>query len=137
MAEDFAMRIDKRLMRRAFERAAKTYDQAAMLQREVSQRLLERLDLVVGAGIDSRCRQRHGCRESRLSFALSRVTRRRARYRACDVASGAPKRSLVEAQAAFCVGKFAALCRWRFGVPAAPDFQRASAVLQSRAAVVQ
>lgn len=46
MAEDFAMRIDKRLMRRAFERAAKTYDQAAMLQREVSQRLLERLDLV-------------------------------------------------------------------------------------------
>lgn len=46
MAEDFAMRIDKRLMRRAFERAAKTYDQAALLQREVSQRLLERLDLV-------------------------------------------------------------------------------------------
>jgi len=46
MAEDIAVRIDKRLMRRAFERAAHSYDQAALLQREVSQRLLERLDLV-------------------------------------------------------------------------------------------
>lgn len=46
MAEDFAMRIDKRLMRRAFERAATTYDQAAVLQREVGQRLMERLDFV-------------------------------------------------------------------------------------------
>lgn len=46
MAEDFAMRIDKRLMRRAFERAAHSYDAAALLQREISQRLLERLDLV-------------------------------------------------------------------------------------------
>ena len=46
MAEDFTMRIDKQLMRRAFERAAKTYDAAAVLQREVGQRLLERLDLV-------------------------------------------------------------------------------------------
>ena len=46
MAEDITVRIDKRLMRRAFERAAHSYDQAALLQREVSQRLLERLDLV-------------------------------------------------------------------------------------------
>ena len=46
MAEDIPMSIDKRLMRRAFERAAPTYDQAAVLQREVSQRLLERLDWV-------------------------------------------------------------------------------------------
>ena len=38
--------IDKRLMRRAFERAAQSYDQAAVLQREVSQRMLESLDLV-------------------------------------------------------------------------------------------
>lgn len=46
MPEDLAVRIDKHLMRRAFERAAHTYDQAALLQREVSQRLLERLELV-------------------------------------------------------------------------------------------
>jgi malonyl-CoA O-methyltransferase len=46
MAEDFPVRIDKRQMRRAFERAASTYDAAALLQREVGQRLLERLDLV-------------------------------------------------------------------------------------------
>ncbi len=46
MAEDITARIDKRQMRRAFERAAYSYDQAAVLQREISQRLLERLDLV-------------------------------------------------------------------------------------------
>lgn len=37
---------DKRQMRRAFDRAAPDYDAAAVLQREVGQRLLERLDLI-------------------------------------------------------------------------------------------
>jgi malonyl-CoA O-methyltransferase len=37
---------DKREMRRSFERAATTYDRAAVLQREVCTRALERLDLV-------------------------------------------------------------------------------------------
>jgi malonyl-CoA O-methyltransferase len=37
---------DKRQMRRSFEKAATTYDAAAVLQREVSTRALERLDLV-------------------------------------------------------------------------------------------
>ena len=51
MAEELSVHvatktIDKRLMRRAFERAAQSYDQAAVLQREVSQRMLECLDLV-------------------------------------------------------------------------------------------
>ena len=46
MAEELSVHIDKRLMRRAFERAAQSYDQAAVLQREVSQRMLDRLDLV-------------------------------------------------------------------------------------------
>jgi len=41
-------RIDKRRARRAFERAAATYDGAAFLQREVGQRLYERLDLLRG-----------------------------------------------------------------------------------------
>jgi malonyl-CoA O-methyltransferase len=39
-------RLDKRQARRAFERAAATYDEAAALQREVGERMLERLDLV-------------------------------------------------------------------------------------------
>jgi malonyl-CoA O-methyltransferase len=39
-------RLDKRRMRRGFERAARTYDQAAVLQREVGRRLLDRLDLI-------------------------------------------------------------------------------------------
>ncbi|MHB1232795.1 MAG: malonyl-ACP O-methyltransferase BioC [Burkholderiales bacterium] len=46
MAEELKVQIDKRLMRRAFERAAQSYDQAAVLQREVNQRMLERLDLM-------------------------------------------------------------------------------------------
>lgn len=37
---------DKALARRSFEQAALGYDQAAVLQREVAQRLLERLDLM-------------------------------------------------------------------------------------------
>lgn len=39
-------RLDKRLMRRAFESAAREYDKSAMLQHEVGRRMLERLGLV-------------------------------------------------------------------------------------------
>jgi malonyl-CoA O-methyltransferase len=38
--------IDKRSARRAFERAAAAYDQAAVLQREIADRVLERLECV-------------------------------------------------------------------------------------------
>ncbi|MEX0958080.1 MAG: malonyl-ACP O-methyltransferase BioC [Burkholderiales bacterium] len=38
--------LDKREVRRAFERAAQTYDRAAVLQREVCNRMLERLALM-------------------------------------------------------------------------------------------
>jgi malonyl-CoA O-methyltransferase len=38
--------LDRKLLRRAFERAATSYDRAAFLHREVGQRLLERLDLI-------------------------------------------------------------------------------------------
>ena len=41
-----ASRLDPRSVRRAFERAAPTYDSAAVLQREVGQRMAERLALV-------------------------------------------------------------------------------------------
>jgi len=40
------MHIDKHRARRAFERAAPGYDAAALLQREIADRLLERLDYV-------------------------------------------------------------------------------------------
>ena len=39
-------RLDKQQVRRAFERAADTYDAAAALQQEIGGRLLERMDLV-------------------------------------------------------------------------------------------
>lgn len=39
-------RLDKNLLRQAFERAAESYDEAAVLQHEVGVRLLARLDLV-------------------------------------------------------------------------------------------
>ena len=38
--------IDKRSLRRSFERAAETYDGAAVLQREIGSRMLSRLDYV-------------------------------------------------------------------------------------------
>ncbi len=38
--------IDKRLARRAFEKAASTYDEAAVLQNEIGDRLMERLDYI-------------------------------------------------------------------------------------------
>jgi malonyl-CoA O-methyltransferase len=38
--------IDKRLARRAFEKAADTYDEAAVLQNEIGDRLMERLDYI-------------------------------------------------------------------------------------------
>ncbi len=38
--------IDKRMMRRAFSRAAAGYDASAVLQREVCKRMLERLDFI-------------------------------------------------------------------------------------------
>ena len=38
--------IDKRAVRRSFERAAASYDAAAVLQREISERMLERLAIV-------------------------------------------------------------------------------------------
>jgi len=41
-----AFDLDRRLLRRAFERAAAGYDRAAIVQREVGGRLLERLDLI-------------------------------------------------------------------------------------------
>lgn len=40
------LKPDKLKMRQAFERAANTYDAAAIIQREVSQRLLERLNYI-------------------------------------------------------------------------------------------
>ena len=41
-----AYSLDKRQLRRSFERAASTYDGAAVLQREICRRALERLDLM-------------------------------------------------------------------------------------------
>lgn len=46
MAEELSVGIDKQLMRRAFDRAAHSYDQAAVLQKEVGARMLQRLDLM-------------------------------------------------------------------------------------------
>jgi len=46
MTNQTQFRLDKRLLRRAFERAAKTYDSVAVLQVEVGNRLLQRLEMV-------------------------------------------------------------------------------------------
>ena len=45
-SDQHAAALDRRLVRRAFERAAKTYDAAAVLQREVGARMAERLGII-------------------------------------------------------------------------------------------
>jgi malonyl-CoA O-methyltransferase len=46
MTEDESFRLDRQQMRRAFDRAADTYDAAAELQYEIGDRLIERMDFI-------------------------------------------------------------------------------------------
>ncbi|MGD2084022.1 MAG: malonyl-ACP O-methyltransferase BioC [Chromatiales bacterium] len=88
--------IDKREARRAFERAATGYDEAAVLQREIGERLLERLDYVrleprrildLGAGTGraagALARRYPKARVIAVDFALSmlRIARRQGPWR--------------------------------------------------------
>ena len=53
--------IDKHEVRRAFSKAASTYDAAAVLQREVCKRMLEKLDIIkIEPTAPAGCRQRYG-----------------------------------------------------------------------------
>ena len=87
--------MDKGEARRAFARAAPRYDEVAVLQREIGQRMLERLDLVrltprvildVGAGTGvattALCRRYPKARVIALDFALPmlQATRRRGTW---------------------------------------------------------
>ncbi len=88
MSEAFS--LDKRQMRRSFDRAAATYDQAAVLQREICTRALERLDLVKldpglivdagsGTGFGARALSRRYPRASVLQLDLADAMVRTAR----------------------------------------------------------
>lgn len=84
--------IDKATARRSFERAAESYDQAAVLQREIADRMLARLDYVrldpkqvldLGAGtgyaIDGLQKRYRKARVLALDFALGMLRRARER----------------------------------------------------------
>jgi malonyl-CoA O-methyltransferase len=84
--------LDKRLLRLSFERAAATYDGAAVLQREVGARMLERLDYVrqqPATILDAGCGTGHATADLQkrypaakvcaLDLALAMVRRARAR----------------------------------------------------------
>ncbi len=76
--------LDKRLMRRAFEKAAAGYDAAAVLQHEVCRRMLSRLDFVAlqpAAILDA------GCGTGNVIAALRARYPRAALY-ALDIAAG-------------------------------------------------
>jgi malonyl-CoA O-methyltransferase len=74
--------LDKRQARTAFERAAHTYDQHAVLQREIANRMLERLELI-------KCEPRQivdvGCGTGYCTRALQRRYKR-ARILGVDIA---------------------------------------------------
>ncbi len=74
--------LDKRQARTAFERAAHTYDQCAVLQREIADRMLERLELI-------KCEPRQivdvGCGTGYCTRALQRRYKR-ARILGVDIA---------------------------------------------------
>lgn len=84
--------IDKRAARRAFERAAASYDEAAVLQREIGSRMLERLDYVrlkpqtvldlgcgTGQGIDALAKRWRKAKIIALDLAESMLQRARRR----------------------------------------------------------
>jgi malonyl-CoA O-methyltransferase len=84
--------IDKRAARRAFERAAGSYDEAAVLQREIGSRMLERLDYVrlqpatilelgcgTGQGIDALAKRWRKARIIALDLAEAMLRRARRR----------------------------------------------------------
>ena len=84
-------KLDRARARAAFERAAETYDKAAVLQREVADRLLERLDLLTmkparvldvgsGTGYCTRALRRRyrGARVLALDIAFPMLQRARA-----------------------------------------------------------
>jgi malonyl-CoA O-methyltransferase len=86
------MTLDKRRARRAFERAAADYDRSAVLQRELADRLLERLDYVrlqprrildlgcgTGYAVDGLQRRYRGAQVIALDFALPMLLQARRR----------------------------------------------------------
>lgn len=81
--------IDKSRMRQSFHRAAKQYDAAAILQRQVREEMLSRLDVVKlepGVILDAGCGTGHG-----LSALLKRF--KKAHGIALDIAEGMLSRS--------------------------------------------
>ena len=69
-------RLDTRSVRRAFERAAATYDSAAVLEREIGQRMAERLALVKlepAAILDAGCGTGEGLAELHTRFPQAAI----------------------------------------------------------------
>ncbi len=88
-----AFTLDKRQLRRSFERAASTYDRAAVLQREVCERALERLELIKiapavildagsGTGFAAPALARRYPRATVVEFDIARAMLQTARARA-------------------------------------------------------
>ncbi len=89
-ARDTWPQLDKQRLRASFERAVKTYDDVAVLQRTIADRLLERLDVVklqpavildtgCGTGYVTRALARRYPRAQRLALDIAESMVRRAR----------------------------------------------------------
>lgn len=84
-----AFALDRTQIRRAFEQAAATYDRAAVLQREIATRMIERLELVK---ISPKCILDAGCGTGFCGSLLARRFRR-ARIVGVDVAQTMVRRA--------------------------------------------
>jgi malonyl-CoA O-methyltransferase len=74
MSDEFF--LDPRIVRRSFDRAARTYDSAAAVQKEIRSRLLERLDIVrlaPTAVLDLGAGTGHASRELKRRYASAKV----------------------------------------------------------------
>jgi len=84
--------LDKRLIRESFDRAATGYDEVAILQQEIGQRLLERLELIklepsrlidIGAGTghlaNTLAKRYKGCEVIAIDLALNMLNQARQR----------------------------------------------------------